>query len=166
MALSGSVREGRGGWDHLGPFDPHAAQPHLVMHVHFGCPLSPGATSLLSATGADSPSLPHLGEGTDKGLILQLPSHNPCFTSRSPSTDQSALRFPLRSLKVLSEGDMLLPAAPAMGRGLSAPQHSHLLLTTPPVGRPLTRSVHLWHGSAPSSCPPQCLGLQSSPAPR
>lgn len=126
------------------------------------------AASLLSTAGAARPVPPRPGEAAAKGLILQPPSPSPCFTSRSPSTDQRALRFSLRSLKCSQRATRCCQQPPAVGTGLSPPHHNHLLIAAPPAGRRLARSVDPQHRSAPSShagCPPWCLGLRRSPAP-
>lgn len=155
-----------------GTIDPCAAQPCLVLHMHFGSRLGPrgkaSAASLLSTAGAAHPVPPRPGEAAAKGLILQPPSPSPCFTSRSPSTDQRALRFSLHSLKCSQRATRCCQQPPAVGTGLSPPHHNHLLIAAPPAGRRLARSVDPQHRSAPSShagCPPWCLGLRRSPAP-
>lgn len=178
MALGGSARDSRGGCK-ASPkaagaetFDPCTAQPCLVLHMHFGSRSVPvgdaSAASLLSTAGAASPVPPQPGEAAAKGFIPQPPSPSPCFTSRSPSTDQSALRFPLHSLKCSQRVTRCCQQSPAAGMGLPPPHHSHLLIAAPPAGRRLAGSADPQHRSAPSSrngCPRQRLGLWCSPAP-
>lgn len=131
VALGGSSREGKGGYKHLlkqktpGPLIPVQPIPAWSCTCILGAPLVPvgeaSAASLLGAAGAASPVPPRPGEVTAKGLIPQLPSPGPCFTSRSPSTDQRALRFPLRSPKCSQRVTRCCQQPPAAGTGLSPP---------------------------------------------
>lgn len=103
-----------------------------------GTPLLPvdevSAALELSSAGAASPAPPCLGEAAAAGLIPQPPSPGPCFTSRRPSTDQSALKFALHSLQCSQRKTRCCQQPLAAGMGLSLAHHSHLLITTHPVG--------------------------------
>lgn len=94
--------------------------------------------------GQPAPSLP-AGRGGSRRLILQPPSPRPCFTSRSPSADQSTLRFSLHSLKCSQRATRCCQQPLATGTGdrvipITATSLSHL------VG-----SADLCHFSAPHS---------------
>lgn len=90
---------------------------------------------MLGAAGATSPIPPQPGEAATKGFIPQPPSPGPCFTSRSPSPDQSTLRFPLRSLNCSQRATRCCQQPLASGMGLSPPHQGHLLLAAPLVGK-------------------------------
>lgn len=155
--------------------DPCAAQPCLVMHMHFGCPLGPrwqGQHCLAARChwGSQPRSSPAVGGGSRRAHPAAAFTRS-LFYIKEPQHRSKHSEVSLAQPVVLSEGDALLSAAPSRGDGViptpSQPPPSHRS-SRRQAGRLLAGSVDPQHRSAPSSCtgcPPRCLGLQRSPAP-